>query len=50
MLTDKQHQRRAPNIAADYVGLKLPDQYVFGCGMDYKGYYRNLNAIYAVKS
>ncbi len=50
VLTDKQHQRRAPNIAADYVGLKLPDQYVFGCGMDYKGYYRNLNAIYAAKS
>ena len=50
VLTDKQHQRRAPNIAADYVGLALPDQYVFGCGMDYKGYYRNLNAIYAAKS
>ena len=50
VLTDKKHQRRAPGIAAEYVGLSLPDQYVFGCGMDYKGYYRNLSAIYAAKS
>jgi hypoxanthine phosphoribosyltransferase len=26
----------------------VPDRYVFGCGMDYKGYWRNLPAIYAV--
>lgn len=50
VLSDKQHNRRAPGIAADYTGLHLPDQYVFGCGMDYKGYYRNLNAIYAARN
>lgn len=49
VLTEKQHQRRAEGIAADYIGLTLPDKYVFGCGMDYKGYYRNLSAIYAVQ-
>ena len=50
VLTDKKHQRRTPGISADYIGLSLPDQYVFGCGMDYKGYYRNLSAIYAAKA
>ena len=35
-------------IDADYVGLELPNRYVFGCGMDYKGYFRNLFEIYAV--
>ena len=35
---------------ADYVGLHVPDRYVFGCGMDYKGYLRNLTGIYAEKN
>jgi hypoxanthine phosphoribosyltransferase len=34
---------------ADFVGLHVPDRYVFGYGMDYKGYLRHLTAIYAVK-
>ena len=33
----------------DYVGLTVPDKYVFGCGMDYKTYLRNCDGIYAVK-
>lgn len=37
-------------IAADYVGLNVPDRYVFGCGMDVYGWWRNLPAIYALKS
>ena len=48
VLTTKQHDRRIENVASDYVGVEVEDRYVFGCGMDYKGYYRNLNAIYAV--
>ena len=36
-------------IAADFVGVKLPDRYVFGYGMDVKGAWRNLPAIYAIK-
>ncbi|MCG6887762.1 MAG: hypoxanthine-guanine phosphoribosyltransferase, partial [Proteobacteria bacterium] len=34
---------------ADYVGLEIEDRYVFGYGMDYKGYLRNAAGIYAVK-
>ena len=34
---------------ADFVGLRVPDKYVFGCGMDYKGYWRGLPEVYAVR-
>lgn len=37
-------------IVADYVGLNVPDRYVFGCGMDVYGWWRNLPQIYALKS
>ena len=33
----------------DYVGLTCVDRYVFGYGMDYKGYWRNAPGIYAVQ-
>lgn len=33
---------------ADYAALVCPDRYLFGCGMDYQGYWRNLPAIYAL--
>lgn len=36
-------------VAADYVGLQVPNRYVFGCGMDVYGWWRNLPAIYALK-
>jgi hypoxanthine phosphoribosyltransferase len=36
-------------IAADFVGLPLPNRYVFGFGMDVKGAWRNLPEIYAMK-
>jgi hypoxanthine phosphoribosyltransferase len=49
VLCDKRHERRASGAHAEYVGLSLPDRYVFGCGMDYKEYWRQLPAIYAVK-
>lgn len=48
-LVEKLHDRRAPGAAADFCGLQVPDRYVFGCGMDYKGWWRQLPAIYAVK-
>ena len=37
-------------IQADYVGLLVPNRYVFGCGMDIYGWWRNLPAIYALKT
>lgn len=36
-------------IAADFTGVKVPNRYVFGCGMDVKGAWRNLPAILALK-
>ena len=48
VLTDKDIGRVKP-IAPDFMGLKLPNRYVFGCGMDISGAWRNLPAIYAVK-
>lgn len=36
-------------IPADFVGLRIPDRFVFGCGMDAKGYWRNLPEIRAMK-
>lgn len=40
---------RAKPVAADFVGVHLPNRYVFGFGMDVKGAWRNLPAVYAVK-
>jgi hypoxanthine phosphoribosyltransferase len=36
-------------IRADFVGMELPDRFVFGYGMDIHGAWRNLPSIYAVK-
>jgi hypoxanthine phosphoribosyltransferase len=50
VLVDKTHDRKArPDLKADYVGMPCVDRYVFGYGMDYKGYWRNAPGIYAVK-
>lgn len=48
VLADK-HIGRAKPAHADFVGLTVPDRYVFGCGMDVGGAWRNLPAIYALK-
>ena len=47
VLVRKNHSRPRADIESDFVGLSVEDQYVFGFGMDYKSYHRNLNAIYA---
>jgi hypoxanthine phosphoribosyltransferase len=48
VLVTKVHDRKVPGLEADYVGLEVPDRYVFGCGMDYQEYFRQLPAIYAL--
>jgi hypoxanthine phosphoribosyltransferase len=48
VLVEKCHDRRVPGLNAEFVGAQVPDRYVFGCGMDYKGWHRQLPAIYAV--
>jgi hypoxanthine phosphoribosyltransferase len=48
VLAEKELGREKP-IHADYVGVRLPDRYVFGMGMDAYGLWRNLPGIYALK-
>ena len=50
VLVHKLHERKAhPGMRADFTGLDIADRYLFGCGMDYKGYWRNAPGIYALK-
>lgn len=50
VLIDKRHDRKAiADLKADFTGLEIEDRYIFGYGMDYKGYWRNAPGIYAVK-
>lgn len=48
VLLDKKLDISKP-IAADFVGLSVENHYLFGYGMDYKGYLRNTAGIYACK-
>jgi hypoxanthine phosphoribosyltransferase len=48
VLADKRIGRPKP-VTPDFVGVELPDRFVFGCGLDAHGSWRNLPAIYAVK-
>jgi hypoxanthine phosphoribosyltransferase len=48
VFADKANGRNKP-VAADFVGLAVPDRFVFGFGMDAGGAWRNLPAIYAMK-
>ncbi len=46
VLIQKLHDR-GNDIQADIVGMTAPDKYLFGYGMDYKGYWRNAPGIFA---
>jgi hypoxanthine phosphoribosyltransferase len=48
VLVEKILNRTKP-ISADFVGLSVADRFVFGYGMDAKGYWRNLPEIRAMK-
>ena len=41
--------RRINGMEADYVGFKIPDEFVVGFGLDYAGDYRNLPYIGVLK-
>lgn len=47
-LCEKKHDRVVPGLVADFVGVDVPDRYVFGYGMDYNELGRNLPGIYAL--
>lgn len=49
VLCEKQHDLRVPGIAAEFVGVVVPDRYVYGFGMDYYELGRNLDGIYALR-
>ncbi len=50
VLVHKCHDRKAyPGMRADFCGLDIEDRFLFGYGMDYKGYWRNAPGIFAVK-
>ncbi len=48
VLVEKMLDRPKP-IKPDFVGLRIPDRFVFGCGMDAKGFWRNLPEIRAMR-
>ena len=41
-LLDKPERRVVENVNVDYVGFKIPDEFVLGYGLDYMQKYRNL--------
>ena len=45
----KVHDRCVPGLSDDYMGVEVPDRYVYGYGMDYHEQGRGLPAIYALK-
>lgn len=51
VLVNKEHDRKADiNFKADFVGLNVPDKFVYGFGMDMHGICRNAPGIYVTKS
>lgn len=49
VLIEKLHQRKIePGMKADFWGVEVGDRFLFGYGLDYKGYWRNAPGIYAV--
>lgn len=46
VLIDKQLTISKP-VQADFIGLSVADHYLYGYGLDYKGYLRNAAGVYA---
>lgn len=49
VLLRKKHTRCVDEALADFVGLEVPDRYVFGCGMDVHGFWRQLPEVRALR-
>lgn len=47
VLVEKERERTC-DFEADFVGVRLPNRYLYGYGLDYKGYFRNADGVYAV--
>jgi len=48
VFADKENGREKP-VQADFIGMTVPNRFIFGYGMDIHGAWRNLPAIYAVR-
>ena len=48
VLFDKKIEKTKP-IKSDFTGLDVPDAYVYGFGLDFKGIGRNIPHLYAHK-
>lgn len=48
VFADKRNGLDKP-VAADYAAVSVPNRFIFGYGMDVRGAWRNLPAVYAVK-
>ncbi len=48
VLVRKRHGRPTADLPPDLWALEVGDEYVFGCGMDYRDHWRHLDAIYAL--
>ena len=48
VFANKEIGREKP-VKADFIGLSVPDRFVFGFGMDVNGAWRNLPSIYAMR-
>lgn len=47
VLVEKERPRAVP-CTADFVGVRLPNRYLYGYGLDYRHYFRNARGVYAV--
>lgn len=47
-VVNKVHDRKV-DMTPDYVGIDVEDRFLFGFGMDYKGFFRNMPGVYAIK-
>ncbi len=48
VLLKKKLANKPVDIEPDFQGMEVVDRYVFGWGMDYKGYLRNQSSIYVI--
>jgi hypoxanthine phosphoribosyltransferase len=48
VLVKKKLKSSVERMYVDFVGVEVEDVYIFGCGLDYKGYWRGLKALYAL--
>ncbi|MEM7082749.1 MAG: hypoxanthine-guanine phosphoribosyltransferase [Pseudomonadota bacterium] len=48
VLARKRHDRVVTACRPDFVGVEVPDRFVFGCGLDYHGGLRHLPDLHAI--